>query len=118
MKMTRWIVTAVIVSLVSPSLALAGDTILSSASRIARETVQRDPTVLQTVAQGPSDRRVVRAQDQGGLFSNPDGSRRTKLLVGIGVAAAFTAAILTIGKKSVDVTPSTLGTRGDGCCAF
>ena len=35
MKMTRGIVAAVVVSLVSPSLALAGDSILSSATKIA-----------------------------------------------------------------------------------
>ena len=116
MRMTRWIVAAVVVSLVSPSVALAGDSILSSAHRIARETVQKDPTVVQSVTQAPPDRQVVRAQEQGGLFTNPDRSSRMKMLVGIGAAVAFVGSIWTIAKNSEDVTPSTLGTRQDGCC--
>lgn len=115
MKMTRWIAAAVVVSLVSPSVAMAGDTLLSSATRIAQDTVRKDPAVLK-VATPTSGERAALAQD--GFFASPEKSRRTKMLIGIGVAAAFVGSIFAIARGSEDVTPSTLGTRGDGCCPF
>ncbi len=115
MKMTHVIVAAIVVSLVSPSVALAGnDSLLSSATRIAQDTVRKDPGILKTVSPA-SGERVALAQESG-FFVNPDRGRRTKLLIGIGVAAAFVGSIWAIAKKSEDVTPSTLGTREDGCC--
>ncbi len=115
MKMTRWTVAAVIVSLVSPSVALAGnDSLLSSATRVAQDSVRKDPGILKVVTPATSERAAL-AQDSG-FFVNPDRGRRTKMLIGIGVAAAFVGSIWAIAKKSEDVTPSTLGTREDGCC--
>ena len=107
MKITRWIVAAVVVSLVSPSLALAGDTVLSSANRIARETVQKNPMVLQTVTLVPPDRQVVRAQGQrGGMRHrrNPNPSERR---------ARSYAIFYTLGIGASALSPFGYGLLGD-----
>jgi len=118
MLMSRWIVTVMIVSLVSPTVAGADDALLASATRIARESVRKDPAVLTKSAVPQRNNDRVQAQETGGLFATPERGRTTKLFIGIGAATAFIASIWSIARNSEDVTPSTQGTRQDGCCPF
>lgn len=120
--MIRWIVTAVIVSLISPSVASAGESLLSSATKIVQEAVRKDLSAAKdwsglTVARPTASGQTVAGQE-GHLLMNPKLSRRTKWLLGLGLAAGFVGSVYAIAGNSENITPSSRGTRTDGCSCW
>jgi hypothetical protein len=110
--MSRSVAFAVVLSLVGTTPALAGETLLQSATRAAQalartETSPSPHAVKATASTGNSE-----AQEQPGLQSS--GLRkRTKIMIAIGAAAAYAAIAYSIDRNVVNTTPSTLGTRKD-----
>jgi len=105
--MRRVLVLALIVSLGNASAALAGETWLASATRIAREAASGAP-----VRESVSPSAPALAQGQPALATSGM-TKRKKILIALIAGVGFAAAAYTIDRKVQDVTPSTLGRRQD-----
>jgi hypothetical protein len=124
--MKRLIALGVIITLGSTSALFAGEPLLVSATRLARETVatvavspKADPTAAREFgvtsfakAAGVGEPALA-AQQGGGAISVSGLKKRTKTLIIGGAAAAFLGIAYGIDHSVRDVTPSTLGQRHD-----
>jgi hypothetical protein len=110
--MSRVVLFALIASLSNVTFAVAGEPLLSVATRVARETTKSNPSPAKPVPIGTAQKSWAMAQEQPALSSS--GLRkRTKILILIGAAVGFVAAAYTIDQKVEDPTPSSAGTRED-----
>ncbi len=89
--------------------ALAGGSLLQSATRLAREAA-RDLPVPARVATGTAPSR---AAEQQGTLAESGMSKRKKLLIALGAFVAAAAGMYAIDKGVEDNTPSSKGTRKD-----
>ena len=102
--MRRMLVIAVLLSLGHASTAVAGESLLASATRIAREAARKIPA--KATAAGARGQALPAVASSGM-------KKRTKTLIFLTVAAGFVAGAYAIDHRVKDVTPSTLGTRED-----
>lgn len=114
--MRRVLAFALVLWLGNTSASYAGETLLESASRFAREAARaqaplRTTAVVASVAPRQSPRAMA-LQGQPGLASSGM-SRRKKALIWLVAGVGFTATAYAIDHNAKDVTPSTLGTRKD-----
>jgi hypothetical protein len=106
--MSRLLVFGLVVSLGHASAASAGDTVLTSATRMVRNLADTSSPP----AVGALRRAPLAQQDQPGLAST--GLRkRTKVAIALAIAATFAAVAHTIDGRVENTTPSSLGTRQD-----
>jgi hypothetical protein len=89
--------------------ALAGGSLLQSATRLAREAA-RDLPEPTRVAAGTAPNR---AAEQQGTLAESGMSKRKKLLIALGAFVAAAAGMYAIDKGVEDNTPSSKGTRKD-----
>ena len=127
--MRKLLVFALVGALGNTSAVFAGETLLTSATRIAQEVGQLQPVPaampvtdghrglplvshaevwVAKVAQSP-----LRFQQGGANLQSSGFKKRTKLMIGLGIAATFVASAYTIDQHSENATPSTAGTRKD-----
>lgn len=127
--MRKLLVFALVGTLGNTSAVFAGETLLTSATRIAQEAAQSQPAPADTpLTDGrrgtplASHAQVwvakvtpipVRFQQGGANLQSSGFKKRTKLMIGLGIAAAFVASAYTIDQHSENSTPSTAGTRKD-----
>jgi hypothetical protein len=110
--MRRVLVFALVLVSGNTSAAVAGETWLWSASRLAREEARAQPPS-QTSSVAASGRPLALAQQaQPGLASSGM-SKRKKVLIWLAAGVGFAATAYTIDHKVRDDTPSSLGTRKD-----
>ena len=107
--MRRLLVVGLVVSLGHVSVASAGETLLTSATRIVRNLADTTPP-LTTAGAG---RPVLNAQDSQPGIASSGLRKRTKIAIALGAAASFAAVALSIDRKVENTTPSSLGTRQD-----
>jgi hypothetical protein len=105
--MKRLAVFVTIVMMTAPTSAWAEGTLLQSAVRAAERLARTSSS-----APGRTARADQPAQQAPGLQASGM-SKRTKIMITIGAAAAFAAVALSIDRGVVNNTPSTLGTRKD-----
>lgn len=105
--MRRVLVLPLVLSLGNTSAALAGETLLASATRIAREAAP-----VASSRESVSGRARALAQGQPALATSGM-SKRKKIVIALIAGVGFAATAYTIDHKVQDVTPSTLGTRKD-----
>jgi len=123
--MKRLLAFGLIITMGSASTLFAGEPLLVSATRLARETVATvtvSPTADRTAkelgvtsfakAAGVGEPALA-AQQGGGVISTSGLKKRTKTMIFIGAAAGFVGIAYGIDHKVRDVTPSSLGTRED-----
>jgi hypothetical protein len=104
MKRVGVFVTAVM--LAGPTATRAQETLVESAMRHAQTLARTSPA--------PKPARAAQTQQPApGLGAATGLSKRTKILIAFGAAAAFAAVALSIDHGVVNNTPSTLGTRKD-----
>ena len=129
--MSRLLVFVLVASLGNASVAFAGDTLLTSATRMVQDLAHSQSASMSAVR--ANERRstdlavgsyaaawVTHAvpdapqaqQSQPGLASSGL-KKRTKVAIAFGVAAGFAAVAFAIGRNVENTTPSTLGTRQD-----
>ena len=124
--MKRLLAFSLIVTLGNASAVLAGEPLLVSATRLAREvpptqvavTADRSATEALGVtsfakADGVGEPAALAQQQGGGAISSTGMKKRTKTLIIGGAAAAFLGIAFGIDHSVRDVTPSTLGQRHD-----
>lgn len=108
----RVLVFALILGFGHTSAAVAGETLLASASRVAREAVRAETSSSTTSVAVP--RRTLASAQQGAAALASSGmSKRKKVLIWLAAGVGFAATAYTIDHKVQDVTPSSLGTRKD-----
>lgn len=105
--MSRLWVFALVLSLGNTSIAFAGESLLASGTRRAREAAARTVTGRPQGAAAASVGQASPAVSEGGI------RKRTKLMIFVAAAVGFAATAYAIDHKVQDVTPSTLGTRED-----
>ncbi len=111
--MNRILVFALVVSLGHSSVALASGTLLASATRITREVAETQPLQRKNAAAVNAvrtDARLAITQAQGGLASSGM-KKRTKVLIWMAAALAFSGGVFLIDRGVEDSTPSSLGLR-------
>ena len=106
--MRRLLVFGLVVSLGHVSVANAGETLLTSATRIVRDLADTQP-----LPPARAGRQALNAQDSQPGIASSGLSKRTKIAIALGVAAAFAAVAMSIDRKVENTTPSSLGTRQD-----
>ena len=114
--MRRVIVFALILWLGNTSAAVAGETLLASATRLAREAARADvPSHATSVAASVAPRRSTAALALQGppALATSAMRKRTKVLIWLAAGVGFAATAYTIDHKVVDNTLSSLGTRKD-----
>ena len=121
--MKRLLAIGLVIAFGNASVALAGEPIVVSATRLATamsasqsvpqpKTDQRSLGVV-SFAAAAGVREPAPALQQGGAVSSSGLSKRSKSMIYLGVAAAFLGVAYGIDHNVKDVTPSTLGTRDD-----
>jgi hypothetical protein len=132
-SMRRLTALALVFVVGNASLAVAGETLLESASRVAREreshtrqlntTISVAPTGVaapttrpHTVGRSPQEDVRVALQGPVGVpaLETSGMGKGRKWLIVAGVVGALAAIMLTIDGNVEDPTPSTAGTREDG----
>jgi len=110
--MKRSLVFALILLLGHASVALAGETLLQSGKRIARQTAQARASAPNAVEMKRPRMVEARPSLQAQPSLAQSGIRkRTKILIAIGVAVAVGGAAYAIDHGVEDSTPSSLGQR-------
>ena len=124
--MKRLVALGLIVMVGNASTVFAGEPLLVSAARLARETAstaagssKREGTATKQLgitsfanAAGVGEPALA-AQQAGGTISSTGMRKRTKTLIIVGAAATFLGVAYGIDHRVRDVTPSSLGTRQD-----
>ena len=109
--MCRVLAFALVLGLGHTSAAVAGETLLASASRLARDAARAEaPSRTAPVSAARSTHAVV---EQGQNLAGSGMSRRKKALIWLAAGVGFAATAYTIDHKVVDNTLSSLGTRKD-----
>ena len=108
-KMSRVLVFGLIAALGHASVASAGETLLTSATRIVQDLAR---TTAPAASAGRADESRSAQLTQPGIASTGL-KKRTKIAIALGIAAGFAAVALTIDRSVENTTPSTLGTRQD-----
>jgi hypothetical protein len=129
--MSRVVVFTLVTSLASSSLAFAGETLVQSATRIAQDVAQAQPSSPSPSPSVAISRRdllgatradawasrpsapAVALQEAPGVLSKSGMRKRTKLMIYSAVGIGFVAGAWTIDHHVKDITPSSLGTRQD-----
>ena len=107
MRRVLVLVFALVLVLGNTSAAVAGETLLASASRLAREAARAQPS-------SPAPRRTLALAQQGPpVLASSGMSRRMKAIIWLAAGVGFAATAYTIDHKVQDNTPSSLGTRKD-----
>ncbi|HEV2983423.1 MAG TPA: hypothetical protein VGX46_03500 [Vicinamibacterales bacterium] len=122
----RVVVLTLIASLGGSSLAFAGESLLQSGLRIAREVGRVSVTLPAADARTaltdragrlasrltPERAEALDGQGAPALATSPM-RKRTKILIYVAAGVGFGAAAYAIDHKVLNITPSTLGTRKD-----
>ena len=101
-----------VVFLGNTSAAVAGETLLASATRLARDAARAQAPSLTTSVAAPHSTLAFAEQGQPTLVSSGM-SRRKKALIWLAAGVGFVATAYTIDHKVLDNTLSSLGTRKD-----
>ena len=108
--MRRVVVFALVLWLGNTSAAMAGETLLASAARLAREAARDQPPSQTTSAAALS---TLMAQQAPPVLASSGMSKRMKALIWLAAGVGFAATAYAIDHKVQDNTPSSLGTRKD-----
>jgi hypothetical protein len=126
--MNRLLVFTLIASFGTSSVALAGESLTQSASRVAEETVRVQASA--TAAAGShatpmipsqasmlmnrvnSSKKDVLAQEQP-VVSKSGLGKGKKTLIYVAIGVGFVASAYAIDRHDLNLTPSSLGTRKD-----
>jgi hypothetical protein len=127
--MTRVVALTLVFSLSASSFTFAGEGLLQSGVRIVQQqvaqTVDLPSTTARSVATGDSAKatgfsasNAAAVQEGPAVLSKSGMSKRTKIMIYLAAGVGLAGTAWAIDHKVLDVTPSSLGTRRDGCKPF
>jgi hypothetical protein len=120
-SMSRLVALTVAMSLGLSSMTYAGEGLMQAASRIIQRETADKATAPAKPAKSGNDAiaQAFAAQQSGQPVLSKSGMRtRTKVLIYLAAGVGLASAAWAIDHKVLDVTPSSLGTRRDGCKPF
>ena len=103
--MKRFVLFVAVAMLAGPAPTWAQGTLVESAMRAAQHLARTSPS--------PKAARAAQTQQQAQGLEASGMSKRKKMMIVIGAAAAFGVVAYSIDRNVVNSTPSTLGTRKD-----
>jgi hypothetical protein len=115
--MKRAVAFALMLSIVHAPAAIAGESLMEAAARAADRVLAAAPSPPASTAAAPASKdasrpAAARPAFQAGQSAPPAPmSGRSKLLLGLGIAAAVAGTMLAIDSRVEDNTPSTRGER-------
>ena len=125
--MSRLVALTVVISLTS-SFTFAGEGLMQSGTRIVQQQVTQDahsaPAVSVAVSKpslkpaGFSASSPAAMQEGPAVLSRSGMSKRTKVMIYLAAGVGLAGTAWAIDHHVLDVTPSSLGTRRDGCKPF
>jgi hypothetical protein len=127
--MSRLVALTVVISLWASSLTFAGEGLMQSGVRIVQQQVTEDarpaPAAARSAAisnsapsSGFSPSNAAATQEGPAVLSKSGMSKRTKVMIYLAAGVGLAGTAWAIDHKVLDVTPSSLGTRRDGCKPF
>jgi hypothetical protein len=121
--MSRSVALVLVVTLASPAVALAEESLLASATKIARDVARREMPTATSTGSTPRAAKIQKrraaafnnalAQDQAPALAASGMSKTKKFLIALAAGVGFAATAYAIDQNVQDITPSTLGTRED-----
>jgi|SRR5215467_12193138 len=126
--MSRLVALTVVISLSASPVTFAGEGLMQSGTRIVQQQVVQDarpaPDASRSVAannsgkSGFSASNAAAMQEGPAVLSKSGMSKRTKVMIYLAAGVGLAGTAWAIDHKVLDVTPSSLGTRRDGCKPF
>jgi len=128
--MSRLVALTVAMTLGISPVTFAGEGLMESASRAVSQQVENTatrPSAARAVAANNSATRTsgwtapaptFAAQQGGQVLSRSGMRRRTKVMIYLAAGVGLASAAWAIDHQVLDVTPSSQGTRRDGCKPF
>lgn len=126
--MSRLVALTVAISLGASSLTFAGEGLMQSGVRIVQQQMTQDarsaPTASRVVATNDSGKPTgfsassTAAMQEPAVLSKSGMSKRTKMMIYLAAGVGLAGTAWAIDHRVLDVTPSSLGTRRDGCKPF
>ena len=127
--MSRLVALTVAISLSASSLSFAGEGLMQSGVRIVQQQATQNEgsasTVVRLKATSASDKsngfsaaRAAAMQEGPAVLSKSGMSKRTKVMIYLAAGIGLAGTAWAIDHRVLDVTPSSLGTRRDGCKPF
>jgi hypothetical protein len=128
--MSRLVALTLVFSLSASSFTFAGEGLMQSGVRIVQQQVTQDnrpaPAAPRSVAVSDSAARLsgfsassaAATQEGPAVLSKSGMSKRTKVMIYLAAGVGLAGTAWAIDHKVLDVTPSSLGTRRDGCKPF
>jgi hypothetical protein len=126
--MSRLVALTVAISLWASPLTFAGEGLMQSGTRIVQQQAREArPTPApgrslasneSAASNGLSASNAAAMQEGPAVLSKSGMSKRTKVMIYLAAGVGLGATAWAIDHKVVDVTPSSLGTRRDGCKPF
>ena len=104
---------ALVLCLGNTSAALAGETLLASATRLASEAARVEAASPSRTTAVAAPRRALLFEQGPPSLASSGMSRRKKAAIWLVAGLGFVATVYTIDHKVVDNTLSSLGTRKD-----
>jgi hypothetical protein len=127
--MSRLVALTMVMTLGISPVTFAGEGLMESASRAVSQQVENAatrPSATGAVAETKDSARrtsgwtapTFAAQQGGQVLSKSGMRRRTKVMIYLAAGVGLASAAWAIDHQVLDVTPSSLGTRRDGCKPF
>jgi hypothetical protein len=126
--MSRFVALTVAMTLGISPVTFAGEGLMESASRAVSQQVENAatrPSATRRAVTNDSAKRTsgwtapMFAEQQGGQVLSKSGMRkRTKAMIYLAAGVGLASAAWAIDHQVLDVTPSSQGTRRDGCKPF
>ena len=126
--MSRLVALTVVISLSASPVTFAGEGLMQSGTRIVQQQVAQDarpaPDASRSVAannsgkSGFSASNAAAMQEGPAVLSKSGMSKGTKVMIYLAAGVGLAGTAWAIDHKVLDVTPSSLGTRRDGCKPF
>ncbi len=112
MVMKRIVALGLVFALGHSAVAFAEGSLLSAGARHLQQTARLAPAPNVPVV-GRTLAANAAAQQGGASLQSSGLRRRTKLMIGLALAAGFAGSVLAIDSRVENNTPSSLGTRQD-----
>jgi hypothetical protein len=126
--MSRLVALTIAISLSASSFTFAGEGLMQSGVRLVQQQVTQDArpapaarsvaTNTSTTSAGLSASNSAAMQEGPAVLSKSSMSKRTKIMIYLAAGVGLAGTAWAIDHQVLDVTPSSLGTRRDGCKPF
>jgi hypothetical protein len=126
-SMSRLVALTVVISLWASPLTFAGESLMQTGARLVQQQVAQQAGSMSAAIHAPTTSARTGAlnaptgaalQESPGVLSKSGMSKRSKMMIYLAAGVGLAATAWEIDHHVLDVTPSSIGTRRDGCKPF